>query len=214
MDQNPFDSVSHLLTRVPSRRDVLRSLAGAGLGLGALRLPEVVAAKNDHRKHKKRNKDERKSKHKKAVQVAPQPNEFGCLSVGQPCGGDSTLCCSSICEGAAPKKGKRDTRVCAAHGQGTCDQTAPGICEAKDPNQVLCNDSTGACFTTTAGSNFCAELTGEHSGCADCRRDADCEALGFPPGTACAIVSGRNCVSPCQGKLACMAPSSAAVPAK
>src|SRR5215217_7495117 len=38
MDLIQLDAVSRTLTRLPSRRDVLRSLAGAGVGLGTLRL--------------------------------------------------------------------------------------------------------------------------------------------------------------------------------
>jgi hypothetical protein len=45
VDQTRFKIVTCSLTSLPSRRNVLRSLASAGLGLGALRLPDAVAAK-------------------------------------------------------------------------------------------------------------------------------------------------------------------------
>jgi hypothetical protein len=211
VDQNPLNFTFQSLTHVPSRRDVIRGLVGAGLGLGALRLPDVVAAGSAHHKHKNRNKDGRRTKHKKAVQVAPQPNEFGCLSVGQPCAGDSTLCCSGVCEGEAPKKGKSDTSVCTAHGQGTCVQETPDFCSAPDAQEAVCNSSICACLTTTGGSNFCAELNA--SRCAVCKRDADCELLGFPPGSACTSFSRGRCDDFCQSGFVCAAPCVATTPA-
>jgi hypothetical protein len=54
MDPNSFVVVTPLLTRVPSRRDVLRGLAGVGIGLGAARLPESADAKKNKKRRKKR----------------------------------------------------------------------------------------------------------------------------------------------------------------
>ncbi|MGH2615127.1 MAG: hypothetical protein ACRDJC_07805 [Thermomicrobiales bacterium] len=45
MNQNHVAVVTRSFTRFPSRRDVLRGLAGAGFGLGAVQLPDAVAAK-------------------------------------------------------------------------------------------------------------------------------------------------------------------------
>src|SRR5687768_12771659 len=152
MDQQQFTAWKRALSSVPCRRDVLRWLGGAGLGLGALRLSGVVARKKHTNKRKKKNKKKKKS---------PQPafNQYGCLEVGQPCRGDSSLCCSGICEGTAPKKGKPDRRVCAAHDTGTCKQ---------DGVLAPCNNRTNCgCFRTTAGSDVCAELF-PPSACAAC----------------------------------------------
>ena len=44
MDQQHFPAWTRSVRSVPSRRDVVRALAGAGLGLGALRLPDAGAA--------------------------------------------------------------------------------------------------------------------------------------------------------------------------
>jgi len=44
MNQQRFDVLTRTLSSVPSRRDVLRGLAGCGLGLGALRWPDVAEA--------------------------------------------------------------------------------------------------------------------------------------------------------------------------
>src|SRR5436190_1288242 len=46
MDQKQFDALTRTVSRFPSRREMLRGLAGAGLGLGALRMSQVEAAKN------------------------------------------------------------------------------------------------------------------------------------------------------------------------
>ena len=84
MDQLRLSTLSRSLTAVPSRRDVLRGLVGAGIGLGIGRVPEVAEAKKK-RKRKKQDKP-----HK--------PNAFGCLDVGDPCR-TAGQCCSGICEG-------------------------------------------------------------------------------------------------------------------
>jgi hypothetical protein len=44
MDQHRFNALTRTLSSVPTRRDVLRGLAGVGLGLGALRWPDVAEA--------------------------------------------------------------------------------------------------------------------------------------------------------------------------
>ena len=44
MDQHRVDALTRTLKSVPTRRDVLRGLAGVGLGLGALRWPDAAEA--------------------------------------------------------------------------------------------------------------------------------------------------------------------------
>src|SRR5829696_1025127 len=57
MDQTRDQTSSNVMTRglgrLPSRRDVLRGLAAAGLGLGSLQLSVIKAAKNKKKKGKK-----------------------------------------------------------------------------------------------------------------------------------------------------------------
>src|SRR5687767_7465904 len=118
MDQHHFPAWTRSVRSVPSRRDVLRSLAGAGLGLGTLRLSDVTAAK-----HTKKGKKKRKRKKKSQPPITPPPftlpplvfNQFGCVEVGQPCRGDNTNCCTDICQGSAPAPGQPDTSRCVAH---------------------------------------------------------------------------------------------------
>jgi hypothetical protein len=180
VDQHRITVLRHALIGMPSRRDILRGLTGVGLGLGFPRLPEPSAAKRKSKKKKKKSK----------------PNAFGCLSVGAICK-NADQCCSGICEG---KKGKRK---CRAHDTGTCAQDVAGVCQSGTPINTACNNRADChCFRSTAGSNVCS--TG--IACADCQRDADCIALGFPPGTACAPVSTGGCAGSCPTGMACVGP--------
>jgi hypothetical protein len=174
---------------VPSRRDVLRGLAGVGFGLGAAWNPAASEAKK--RRGKRRKKYEK-----------PKPNAFGCLEVGDACK-NVDQCCSGICQG----------KKCRAHDTGTCDQAFPGVCAASNPILAACNNDQCFCFRTTGGSNVCAEGFGaELSQCADCSKDADCLALGMPPGTACALVSKGPCSGICPGAMACLLPCGTQLP--
>jgi hypothetical protein len=164
VDPNRVAGLARAWRNLPSRRDILRGLFGTGLG--ATPLPAVIEAR-------------KKGKHRKSTKNV-KPNAFGCLSVGTACGHDGQ-CCSGICQGKAGKK------RCQLHGAGTCDQEAEGFCTAADPAQTACNGSDHcACIRTTGGNQFCADFAISRGGaCADCQTDADCEALGFLPGSAC-----------------------------
>jgi hypothetical protein len=192
MDQHHVAVLTRVLSRVPSRRDVLRGLAGAGLVLSALRRQDAAEAK-------KKRKKKRKKK--------PALNAFGCLDVGRSCRGNSASCCSGLCEGKNPKKGKKDTSTCVAHNAGICGPDSNACLE-----EVLCNPSNPncRCAPTTGNAGFCADLTPffiDPSGsCRDCSKDTDCQAE-FGPGAAC-IVFGSPCILACpatDGK-ACVPP--------
>jgi hypothetical protein len=185
MNQHRVPNLSRSLTRIPSRRDVLRGLASAGLGLGLARLPAAAEAR------KKRKKKNKKPK-------PPRPNAYGCRSVGVACT-TAEQCCSGICEG----------KKCRAHGVGTCLQKEPGVCNATNPLLLTCNlDGDCGCVRTTAGSNFCSAFFGVpvNQFCADCRRDPDCETLGFPAGSACVPLSQGGCIGTCDSDRACLPP--------
>jgi hypothetical protein len=174
MDGSRFDALvqSHLGSR--------RSLLAGGLGLAMLCRPAISGAKK--KKHKRK-------KHRKMQPSTP--NEFGCLEVDDPCTSDDG-CCSSVCEG------NKRRRTCRAHHTGTCARDQPGYCAVDNPELVLCNGENGgggACFRTTAGSNVCSN----RFECEDCRRDADCEALGYPSGAACVPIEGDLlCANGCE----------------
>lgn len=191
MDGNRFDALARQLTDRSSRRDTLRALVGVGIGLRGGRLSGTAEAKK---------KGKRKGKHKRTNKKA-KPNAFGCLSVGKACK-SAEQCCSGICQG---KKGEKQ---CLNHGAGTCNQEAQGFCEAANPELTTCNNSSFClCFRTTAGSNFCEDANpGSGSDCADCKKDADCAALGFPPGSACVPVSEGRCAGQCESGTGCLVP--------
>lgn len=181
-----------LLFDAPSRRDVLRGLAAVGLGLGAVHLPALTEAK-------KKRKRKRKKKQKPI-----KPNEYGCFEVGDPCH-SADDCCSGICEG----------KKCRAHGTDVCRQDRPGVCTAGlDEVPSLGCGTNCWCFRTTAGSNFCAPgpRTSGQEDCTTCRKDADCIALGYPPGSACASVGRGNCSGWCDTGMACLIPCGAEYP--
>ena len=119
MNATSVEAITRSLTSALSRRDVLRGLAGTGIGLGIARW----SAPADARKKRKRRKKAKKAK----------PNAYDCLDVGDPCK-NADHCCSGICQG---KKGKKK---CQAHGMGTCDQEGPGYCTTPNPALGLCNN--------------------------------------------------------------------------
>jgi hypothetical protein len=187
VDQNRFDALTRALTAMPSRRHLLRGLAsmGFGLGLGVASLSDSAEAKKK-RKHKKR-------------KPKATPNQYGCLEISDPCK-SAAQCCSGICEGRQGKK------RCRAHDTGVCDQEALGYCESASPLQTRCNNQPYCfCTRTTAGSAMCGTVSAP-SVCADCTKDADCEALGLPPGSACIPFSAGNCAGNCESGMACMVP--------
>jgi hypothetical protein len=109
--------------------------------------------------------------------------------------GNDSLCCSGVCQGKKPKKGKPDKRVCTAHHAGECSPRRDYCDLEQAPVNNLCNlpAETAFCVVTTGEAGFCASLLGFDAAihCQACAKDADCEALGFPPGSACVVFSGR-----------------------
>jgi hypothetical protein len=203
VNQTLFDAMRQAVTRLPSRRNLLRGLAGAGLSLSSLRLPDALEAKSG--------KQKRARKKKKPKIPRPVFNQFGCLDVGQPCRGDGSLCCSGVCAGKKPTKGKPDRRVCAAHNAGDCSPQR-NYCELDNPPVLsLCNlpSDTALCLVTTGSAPFCGSALGFDAAvhCQTCAKDADCVALGFPPGSAC-VQMGERC-NACEAtqNRACMAPA-------
>jgi hypothetical protein len=194
MKQHSFPVLARALAFIPSRRDVLRGFTGAALGLTMLRAPDPGEAKNRKRKHK----------HKKPKL---QRNEFGCVDVGGNCLGNSANCCSGICEGKKPKKGKKDTSVCVAHDDA-------GICFVDSDTctvgtNVLCNADNDKCFCvlTTGNAGFCGDFSADVP-CRDCAKDAECQEE-FGPGAACVFLGGIcSSLCPATGRTACIRPCS------
>jgi hypothetical protein len=157
-----------------------RALLGGVLAFGTagLGLPDIAA--------RKKPKDK------------PQPNQYGCLEVGDACK-RASQCCSSLCKGKPRKK------TCRAHGAGTCSQKGPGVCTAPNPYVLRCNNEIFcSCLRTTAGSNYCGDNFFKE--CTDCQKDADCEKLGFPAGSACVPLNIGACSGGCESGMGCFAP--------
>lgn len=123
----------------------------------------------------------KKKKRKKNKKNKPDTNAFGCLNVGQHCNGKDDKCCSGVCDGKKPKKGKKDKSTCVAHNVGPC-QDAFDVCAGV---AVPCSaGDQGGCFKTTGNAPFCG--AGD-TPCLPCKRDSDCVALGFGFGAACVV---------------------------
>jgi hypothetical protein len=172
LDGKAFDQVARRLATSFSRRGLWGIATGTALGAVVARLPLAADAK----KRKRRNKGKRKP--------GLQRNGFGCVDIGKPCRGNNANCCSGICDGEKPKKGKKDTSRCVAHNVGEC-QADQDVCRGIG---AACGDG-GACFRTTGNASFC----GDGGQCVACQKDADCEAMGFLAGAACV-----DCAEDCQ----------------
>src|SRR5215217_5598512 len=117
MDLIQFDAMSRTLSRLPSRRDVLRGLASAGLGLGALWHSVRAEGK------KKGSKKKRKKKTIPAATCTPRCGRKQCGSdgCGGSCGTCSTgqFCASGTC--CTPEPVDVTCTVDCGHG-GACGQ--------------------------------------------------------------------------------------------
>jgi hypothetical protein len=106
---------------------------------------------------------------------------------GKACRGKDGNCCSGICQGKNPKRGKKDKSRCVAHDSSTCQAGDNGeICGGLE--NVSCTTSTGdpgLCHTTTGNAGYCPSFLQ----CAVCQRDSDCEEI-FGAGAACLLCGG------------------------
>jgi hypothetical protein len=162
VDAERFDSVARSLAITAPRRVALVALTGSVLTI----LKSGVGWQTTDAKRRKG-----KGKRKKI-----QRNSFGCVDVGKACAGKDANCCSGICHGRKPKKGKKDKSRCVAHNTGSC-QPENNACV--DPVITNCG-AFGVCLRTTGKASFCAGL----GICEVCARDSDCDAM-TGPGSAC-----------------------------
>lgn len=162
MDATRFDRLTRIFTDASSRRDLLRGLAGAASVMAATQFPGSADTKKKHKKKRKK----------------PQLNAYGCVDVGQACRGNDANCCSGLCEGNKPKKGKKDQSRCIGHDVGSCT----AIQDVCTENGAASCGSAAWCYRTTGNAGFCGSLSSE---CTVCAKDTDCDAKGFGPGAAC-----------------------------
>jgi hypothetical protein len=168
----PIPDLRRALQDLQPHRAVPRRLVLAGLAgiLPAWAMPEFLTVQaKKHKKKKKKNK--------------PQTNAFGCLNVGQHCNGKDDTCCSGICDGKKPKKGKKDKSKCVGHDANIC-QSGFDLCQGV----IATCSNGGACVTTTGNAPFCAGGTGV---CTVCSRDPDCVAAGFGTLAACVVCNSE-----------------------
>jgi hypothetical protein len=201
MKQEHFDTITRSLTSAISRRGFGRTLASGGLGalLRACDAPDI-GAKKRKQKHKRRKKQRKQ-------QIVR--NAFGCVDVDQRCAGNSLNCCSGICQGTRPKKGKNDTSKCVAHNTGICTVDT-NACDLGVELPCSADGSRSNCSLTTGNAAFCAAIDpveGARPNCRSCAKDTDCQGE-FGPGAAC-VVLGGVCTPLClaTGRTACLPPA-------
>jgi hypothetical protein len=202
VDQTSFNAMTQALGRLPSRRDVLRSLAGAGLGLGALRLPGIAAAKKKRKKRKKKTEQSTAS-------CTPNCVERTCGNDG--CGGSCGACGSTqICRGGTCCVPEPLVNTCTGRcGTRTNNCGQPVACSACPAGQDCLG--SGGCAIVCTNNLDCPNGSG--CGCSDpsvegtkhcisdfvrplvsCTSTTDC-----PLGAHCQdTLLGRVCVSVCQ----------------
>jgi hypothetical protein len=86
-----------------------------------------------------------------------------------------------------------------AHHAGNCTPRR-AICATGSAAESNCNQANPAarCYATTGQAGFCADITGADEGsCQPCRRDPDCEALGFGVESDCVVFDGDHCLAGC-----------------
>ena len=166
-----FDALARSLAAVSSRRRTLAAVLGSLVTAGAL----PTGAKKGKKK--------------------PKLNAFGCLDVGKACGGKSGKCCSGICQGKKPKKGKKDKSKCVAHNTGGC---TPERSTCVTGNQSSLCGPQSVCLATTGNAGFCAAgmSFSQEANCRPCSKDQDCEAAGFGQGSACVLINQGFCAVP------------------
>jgi hypothetical protein len=191
MDHGQFDSISRAFGAESTRRAAVTTLGRGAIAallghLGMSSRSAVHAAQDMTSERKKNRKKDNKGKLKL--------NSFRCVGVGGRCRGSDGNCCSGICEGKKPQKGKKDKSTCVAHNSGEC-QAGDDVCIGND---VPCADES-VCIRTTGDASFCAKrLIGQ---CTECSKDVECEAL-FGAGAAC-VVCPLQCT---ETTTACFAP--------
>jgi hypothetical protein len=151
MHATRFDTITRSLITGSSRRTLFAGLAAA---VGA-----TVLARSEPALARKKNKKKLKF------------NAFGCVNVEGKCRGNDANCCSNICEGKKPKKGKKDKSRCVGHDGGSC-QAGQDSCLAGGSGIPCTTDTghSGSCLTTTGAAEYC----GRKGGCFACAKDADC----------------------------------------
>lgn len=165
MDTTRFDLLIRSLASGSSRRAILGQTIVATLGLGG----GFVSRSSQGKSRKKK----------------LERNAFGCVDVGKPCRGKDSACCSGVCQGKKPNKGKQDKSRCVAHDERGCRD----FDDSCGPGDTFCTTSSGyefaKCFHTTGNAGHCSL----GAACVPCTGDTDCtDVCGV--GAACVVCPG------------------------
>jgi hypothetical protein len=168
MGQQRLATLTHALRRVPSRRDILRGLGGAGLGLSAGWLPDAAAAK---KKRKKKNKTKKKTA---TPPCTPKCGRKQCGNDG--CGGSCGECAAGqVCRSGTCCTPEPPDVTCA----GRCGTVADAICHL--PVTCTCPSgqeclSNGSCATACTSScpGFCICFFADSDGGQHCNEILSC----------------------------------------
>lgn len=177
MDQHRARNLTHALAAAPSRRGVLRGLAGAGLGCGAARLPAIAEAE---KRRKPKAKPCGPCQTRRKGRCRAKPDGARCRECGSCRGGvcapDKVSCgpCRE-CDDAGFCVVKQDDASCGANGkclEGICNErptcTAAGAQCGKPEIPSCCS---GICQVIIADARFC--LQGAAG--AECYDGNDCQ---------------------------------------
>ena len=168
LDPRRFDNLIRTIPAV-TRRGALAGLAASVLVALAV-WPGLESAAQKGEKQGRRRKRGRLPR-----------NAFGCVAVGQACRGNDNNCCSNVCLGEKPRKGKKDQSRCVAHDESTClPGQNPATCSGVNVTCVTSTQKTGVCATTTGNAAYCAG----RGRCFPCKKDKDCIDL-CGAGAAC-----------------------------
>ncbi len=208
MNQHHFTAWTRLVTHLPSRRDVLRGLASAGLGLAASRLPETAEGK---KKRKNKNKNKKNTKNRQAPPPPAAPctpkcgrKECGDDGCGGSCGGCAAdqVCVTGTCCTPQPLEVTCTMRCSGPYCPHRCDTvTDPGACS----QPVACSCPSGQeCLGNGSCGQVCEDASdcpGQFAGCNSCGTSADgmkyCSYHPGCPNQACTTTAdcpiGEHC---------------------
>ena len=202
MEQHRFTVLKDSFGSVPSRRDILRGLAGAGVSVGSLRLADAASAKNKKTGKKKTKKNDTQQR------CTPNCAERTCGNDG--CGGSCGACgISQVCHGGTCCVPESRSATCAGRcgtwtnncGQRIACATCPTgqQCLSNGSCAIVCDDNadcTGACNgcsnASLEGERHC--IVGLLLPIERCTSTTDC-----PPGSHCQdIGNGGACIELCR----------------
>jgi hypothetical protein len=215
MNQSSFSAMTRVLSRLPSRRDVLRGIAGSALsGLLTRQAGDALAKKGGKGKGKTKNKKGKKgkvtlchqgktitvSKSARKAHLAHGDTQGRCPSepTGPTCtdgitnGAETDVDCGGTCPRCATGK------ICASRNDCASARCDLGNCEqCADPLTDCGTDAGGgmcACRDHESGQRFCTKIAGRllpvGTHCTACQGDELCYPINGGAG-------GIECIRPC-----------------